>query len=207
MHTRALTNDYLKKQLVDAFVGFEALTNHPYGFFSFKHGFFLLLSEWDGCNKPAVNISMADYLNQRKEQIIDMDLDWVWLIISMLSPMVFGTRLQFSHNTPVTFCPQNRKSNIFVLPARGKARQPGDIEAADGEKLATYVEQNGGGKQFHGMLEDMGNTELEALYRVCFGKNAPGISRCLITVSFGGSSDTLCSVSEDVVRSLTERGG
>jgi len=77
----------------------------------------------------------------RAEQVIDMDLDWFWLTISMMSPMVFRETLQFTHNTPVTFCPQNRMSNIITIPARGKAPQPRDIEAVDGKALMDYVTQ------------------------------------------------------------------
>jgi len=174
---RALTNFYLKKQLVDAYFVFEAETDHPLGFFSFKHGFFPLISEWDGCNKPAVNIRMEDYLKQREEQVVDMDLDWVWLQISMLSPMFFGARLQFSQNTPVTYCPQNRKSNIIRIPARGKARRPGDVEAADGQQLLAYMERHAAGQQMDEKLDSMSMSELEVLYRDCFGKNGPGMSR------------------------------
>lgn len=173
-----MTNNYLKKQLLDAYLCFEALTDHPYAFFSYKHGYFPLLSQYDGCNKPAVNLGVEEYLRQRKEQLVDMDLDWFWLIISMLSPMVFGsTRVQFSHSTPITFCPQNRKSNDITIPARGKARQAGDVEAADGKALVDHVKEHGEGLLLEDMLEGMTKDDLDTLYRKCFGKNGPGMSR------------------------------
>lgn len=184
-HARALTNNYLTKQLVDAFFCFEALTDYPYSYFSYKHGYFPLLSQWDGCNKPAVNISMEEYFRVRTEQVIDMDLDWFWLIISMLSPMVFRETLQFSYNTPITFCPQNRKSNVITIPARGKARKPGDVEAADGEALVHYVKENGEGEVLEEMLDSMKMDDLEALYRLCFGKKGPGMSRCVDELKHG----------------------
>ncbi|CAB1111409.1 unnamed protein product [Ectocarpus sp. CCAP 1310/34] len=174
---RRVLQNYLTKQLVDAFVCFEALPDHPYAFRSCKHGYTPLVSEGDGCNKPAVNISMEEYFGAREEQVVDMDLDWLWLIISMLSPMVFRETLQFSYNTPVTFCPQNRKSNIITIPARGKARQPGDVEAADGKVLMDYVATKGEGQLLEDMLEGMTKDDLDALYCLCFGKNGPGMSR------------------------------
>ena len=57
------------------------------------------------------------------------------------------------------FCTRNRTSNSFVLPAREKARQPGDIEAADREMLAAFVELHGGGKQLHDMLDGLWETQ------------------------------------------------
>lgn len=65
--------------------------------------------------------------------------------------MVFGyTRMQFSYNTPVTFCP--KKPSPVEIPARRKARQPGDVEAADG-KRADYVTSRGEGQLLDDMLE------------------------------------------------------
>eukprot|EP00903_Cladosiphon_okamuranus_P019499 g17932.t1 len=175
---RALTNNYLKKKLLDAYLCFEALTEHPYTFSSYKHGYFPLLSQWDSCNKTVVNISVEGYFRQRKEHVKDMDLDWVWLIISMLSLMVFGsTKVQLSYSTQVAFCPHNWKSNVITIPARGKARQPGDVEAADGKALVQHVEENGEWQLLDDMLEGMTKDELDALYRKCFGKNGPGMSR------------------------------
>ncbi|CAB1105581.1 unnamed protein product [Ectocarpus sp. CCAP 1310/34] len=174
---RALTNNYLKKLLLDAYLAFEALTDLPYWFFSFIDGFFPLLSSFDGCAKLAVNICIEKYLRQRMEQVIDMDLDAIWLVISMLSPMVFGMRLQFSQNTPVTFCPQNRKSNIIVVPARGHAPRSGDAQAADGQKLMERVRENKDGLGLSEMLEGTSLDGLMDLYRLCFGPRAPGISR------------------------------
>lgn len=161
-HGRALTNNYLKRQLSDAYLCFEALTDHPYALF-YKHGFFPLLSERDGCNKPAVNISVEGYFRQQKEQVVDMDLDWLWLTLRMLSPMLFGsTRVQLSYSTPVAFCPQNRTSNIITISARGKARQAGDVEAADGEALADHVNGYGQGLLLKDMIDDMTKDDLDA---------------------------------------------
>lgn len=191
---RALTNNYLKKLLLDAYLAFEALTDHPYGFFSFIDGYFPLLSSFDGCAKVAVNICIEKYLQQRMKQVIDMDLDAIWLVISMLSPMVFGMRLQFSQNTPVTFCPQNRKSNIIVVPARGHAPRSGDAQAADGQKLMERVRENKDGLELSEMLESMSLDGLKDLYRLCFGPRAPGISRYFFVINRDGDFSFLLSM-------------
>lgn len=191
---RALTNNYLKKLLLDAYLAFEALTDHPHGFFSFIDGYFPLLSSFDGCAKVAVNICIEKYLQQRMKQVIDMDLDAIWLVISMLSPMVFRMRLQFSQNTPVTFCPQNRKSNIIVVPARGHAPRSGDAQAADGQKLMERVRENKDGLELSEMLESMSLDGLKDLYRLCFGPRAPGISRYFFVKNSDGDSSFLLSM-------------
>ena len=170
-HARALTNSYLKKQLLDAYLAFEALTDHPYGFFSSIDGYFTLLSCWDGCNKVAANIkiNIEKYLQQREQQVSDMDFDVDWLVISMLSPTIFGMRLQFSCNTPVTFCPQNCKSNVIVVPARGRPPRSGDAQAADGQKPMERVRKKKDGLGLAEMSEGMVMNELKVLYRLCFG--------------------------------------
>ena len=176
-HTRALTNNYLVSQLLDVFLAFEALTDHPYGFSSLRHGYFPLISSWDGCNKLAVNIDLEKYIDPRGEHVIDMDLSAVWLHLSLLSPMFFSKRLQFTHDMPVTFCPQNRKSNILTLPARGPAPRSGDVETGDGGALRTFLEEKGGGVSLEELLAGMTLEELKVLFGIVFGAKRPGVSR------------------------------
>ena len=176
-HTRALTNNYLVSQLLDVFLAFEALTDHPYGFSSLCHGYFPMVSSWDGCNKLAVNIDLEKYLDQRGEHVIDMDRTAVWLAVSLLSPMYFSKRLQFTHDMPVTFCPQNRKSNILKLPARGPAARSGDVEAGDGGALRQFVEEHEGGLALEALLLTMTMEQLKVLYGKVFGAKRPGVSR------------------------------
>lgn len=176
-HARALTNNYLVSLLLDAFLSFEALTDHPYGFSSLRHGYFPLVSSWDGCNKLAVNIDLEKYVDQRSAHVIDMDLSAVWLHLSLLSPMYFSKRLQFTHDMPVTFCPQNRKSNIITLPARGPAARSGDVEAGDGGALRKFVEDHRRGGALEDLLARMPMEELKDLYGKIFGAKRPGVSR------------------------------
>ncbi|CAM9172800.1 unnamed protein product, partial [Laminaria digitata] len=175
---KALTNDYWLRKLLDVYLAFEALTDHPYAFSSFVHGFYPLVTSWDGRNEPEVNINLEKCIDQRDEHVIDMDHSAVWLSLSMLSPMLFSRRLQFSYNTPVAFCPQNRKSNILKLPGRGPAPRSGDAEAGDVGALREYVQgQDGGLLTLKELMDRMTLEELQVLYGKCFGSKQPGVSR------------------------------
>lgn len=174
---RALTNDFLVKKLLDVYLAYEALTDHPYAFSSVVHGFYPLMTSWDAGNELEVNINLEKYIDQRDEHVIDMDCSAVWLALSMLSPMLFSRRLQFSYNTPVAFCPQNRKSNILKLPARGPAPRSGDVEAGDGGALQEYVEEQDGGLTLGELLGRMTLEELRVLYGKCFGSKLLGVDR------------------------------
>lgn len=167
LHTRAVNNDYLVKLLLQAYLAFEALTDHPYAFSSIVHGFFPLLTSCDGCNKLATNnMTLEKFLAQRQEQVIDMDLSACWLQLSMLSGMVFSKRLQFVYNTPMTFSPHNRKSNIFTLKARGPVANNEDLEKGDSAELGRYLEEVGLG--LHDALAVLQLRDLKALYKRCF---------------------------------------
>ena len=78
-------------------------------------------------------------------------------------------RLQFSRNTPVIFCPQNRKPNVIVVPARGHPPRSGDAQAADGHKVMERVREKKDELGLVEMLERMAMNELKGLYRLCFG--------------------------------------
>ena len=133
------------EQLVHVYLAYEANADHPYAFSSVVHGFYPLVTSWDDRNELDISVKLDKYIDQRNEHVIDMDLSAVWLSLTMLSPLLFSRRLQFSYNTPVVCCPQNRKSNILKLPGRGPAPRDGDVEAGDGRALRECVEKQGGG--------------------------------------------------------------
>lgn len=157
----------LVKTLLELYLAFEALTDHPYEFSSIVDGFFPLLTSCDGCNKVATdNMSVEKFLAQRKKQVIDMDLAACWLTLSMLSPMTFSKRLQFVYTTPMTFSRHNRKSNIFVLAARGGVENAERLDNLDYGVLLKCLEESGKGLQDY--LNSMKMDELKNLYNSCF---------------------------------------
>ena len=163
--------------MLDVYLAYEALTDHPYAFSSVVHGFYPLVTSWDNCSAMKVSINLEMCIDQRDEHVMDMDCSAVWLALSMLSPMVFSRRLQFSYNMPVAYCPQNRKSNILKLSGRGPTPRSGDVEAGDGGALQEYVEKQDGGLTLKELLGRMTLEELTVLYGKCFGSELPGVSR------------------------------
>lgn len=150
------------------------MTDYPAECSSFIDGYFPRLQTCDGCNKLATDNVHVDLLLQaRQEMVIDMDLGAQQLKLSMMTPMVVGTRYQFVTKTPVNFGPHNRKSNIFRLGARGKTPVSGSMESGDGGMLVKYLEGFGKGIQ---ALDDMGRAELEHIYSLCF-KGKRGLDR------------------------------
>lgn len=123
----------------------------------------------DGCNKLATNnMTLDKFLQQREKQVIDMDLVACLLILSMIAPMVFSKRLQFVSTTPMTFSRHNRKSNIFVLEARGPVGQNQDLEGLDYSQLLAFQKEQG--KSMQDALADCTYKQYEALYTRCLVK-------------------------------------
>ena len=80
-----------------------------------------------------------------------MDLNASWLVLSMLSPMAFSKRIQFTDQTPITLSPYSRESNIIVLEAKGPAAGNADVDTGDSEELlANQAERNLGMSAFGG---------------------------------------------------------
>lgn len=99
-----------------------------------------------------------------------MDLTACWLTLSMLSPMIFSKRLQFVYTTPMTFCRHNRKSNIFVLAARGPVEGNENLDDLDYNQLLLWVKETP-----HSLLDalDKANMDsLKAVYKRCLIKGA-----------------------------------
>lgn len=161
--------DGLSRTLLEAYLAFEALTDHPYEFSSIAAGYFPLITSCDGCNKLATNnMTLERFLAQREEQVIDMDLTACWLTLSMLSPMVFSKRLQFVYTTPMTFCRNNRKSNIFVLAARGAVGRNQNLEGLDYNALLDWAKELG--QSVADALNGATMDRLKALYKRCLRK-------------------------------------
>ena len=100
LRPRSVKIGNLVNKMLEVYLAFEDLTDHPHAFSSILHGYFPLLQSCDGCNKLAKNnMSTEKYLAQRDEQVINMDLNASWLVLSMLSPMVFSRRIQFIDQT------------------------------------------------------------------------------------------------------------
>lgn len=162
---RSTENDGLIDQLLEVYLAFEALTDHPYEFSSIIDGYFPLLTSCDGCNKLATdNLTLDKFLKQREKQVIDMDETACWLTLSMLSPMAFSKRLQFVYTTPMTFSPHNRKSNIFVLEARGPA-QTQTLDGLNPDVLTTWLL-----KEKKGLVDALNGASMDALeklYKEC----------------------------------------
>lgn len=162
--------DGLTRSLLEVYLAFEALTDHPFEFSSIAAGHFPLITSCDGCNKLATNnMTLERFLAQREKQVIDMDLTACWLTLSMLSPMVFSKRLQFVYTTPITFCRHNRKSNIFVLAARGAVGRNQDLEGLDYNELIAWVRESG--ESTLAALNGATMDRLKALYKRCSRKN------------------------------------
>lgn len=158
--------DNLALSLLEVYLAFEALTDHPYEFSSIAKGYFPKITSCDGCNKLATNnMTMEKFLAQRERQVIDMDLTACWLTLSMLSPMTFSKRLQFVHTTPMTFCPHNRKSNVFVLEARGAVGKNQDLEGLNFNALIDWVKASN--KSVPEALRGASMDTLKDLYRSC----------------------------------------
>lgn len=176
MYRRVKRNGNLLGPLRDAYLAYEALTDHPYGFSSVVHGFFPLVTSCDGgCTKlETENCTLDKFLAQREKQTIDVDLGAEWLALSMLSPMLFSKRLQLVYSTPLTFCPDNRKSNVFVLDARGPVPGDGDVEEGDGFALCDFVQRRG--RRLIDLLSGMTLADMAVLYRRCFD-GGKGLSR------------------------------
>lgn len=158
--------DNLARSLLEVYLAFEALTDHPYDFSSIAKGYFPKITSCDGCNKLATNnMTLEKFLKQRERQVIDMDLTACWLTLSMLSPMTFSKRLQFVHTTPMTFSRHNRKSNIFVLAARGSVGKNQDLEGFNFNALIDWVKRSK--KSLLEALSGASMEELRTLYKDC----------------------------------------
>lgn len=114
------------------------------------------------------NMTLDQFLAQREVQVVDMDLTACWLTLSMLSPMIFPKRLQFVYTTPMTFCRHNRKSNIFVLAARGAVGSDQDLEALDYNELRAWATKAGTSVPEASKAANM--ESFEALYKRCSKK-------------------------------------
>lgn len=165
---RSVENDCLIKTMLEAYLAFEALTDHPYEFSSEVHGFFPFLASCDGCNKLATNnMTLEKFLAQRGKQVIDMDLSACWVTLSMLSPMLFSKRLQTVYTTLMTFSRYNRKSNVFVLEEQGAVSK---IQELDGLNYQAVLDLVNGRKDGKGLDEALASADLKTLndlYKKC----------------------------------------
>lgn len=162
--------DGLTRSLPEVYLAFEALTDHRFEFSSIAAGYFPLITSCDGCNKLATNnMTLERFLAQREKQVVDMDLTACWLTLSMLSPMVFSKRLQFVYTTPITFCRHNRKSNIFVLAARGAVGRNQDLEGLDYNELIAWVRESA--ESTLAALNGATMDRLKALHKRCLREN------------------------------------
>lgn len=159
----------LTKQLKECYFAFEATTDHAGDYSSILDGHFPRLQACDGGNRLETDNAHVDFLLQAQQEevkVIDMDLGAQQLKLSMMTPMVFGTRFQFVATAPVNFSPHNRKSNILRVGARGATPIPGPVESGDGAGVVDYLREAGKGTQ---ALDDMITAELEHIYVRCFG--------------------------------------
>ncbi|CAM9496574.1 unnamed protein product, partial [Laminaria digitata] len=166
---RRISSRDLRKQLNECYFAFEATTDHPGDHSSIQDGHFPGLQACDGSNKLAtdnVHVDMLLQARQNEVRVIDMDLGAQQLKLSMMTPMVFGTRFQFVTTTPVNFSPHNRKSNILRLGAREATPIPGSVESGDEAELLHFLRETGREMQ---ALDDMTEAELENIYVRCFG--------------------------------------
>ncbi|CAM9101820.1 unnamed protein product, partial [Hapterophycus canaliculatus] len=105
----------------EAYFAFEALSQHPYGFTSYFHGHHPELLCIDGCAKIATdNVSTAQFEVARMDRHVDTDLQHVLLKMSMMSKMVFRSRLRWVVKAAPICGPHNRISNSMRRTEREK---------------------------------------------------------------------------------------
>ncbi|CAB1105795.1 unnamed protein product [Ectocarpus sp. CCAP 1310/34] len=83
--------------------------------------------------------------------------------MSMISKMVFRTRLRWVTEAPPTFGRRNRISNVMLRTARGKPPPVGSPETGDAGELLRAL--NGGGMDD---LNEKTLDDLKNIYRLCF---------------------------------------
>ena len=103
---RSIKSHNFQAQVVEAYYAFEALGEHPYDFTSYEYGYFPEVFSIDGCAKVATdNVSTAQFEVARVERHVDGDLDHQLAKLSMISKMVFRSRLRFIFEALPTFSP------------------------------------------------------------------------------------------------------
>lgn len=114
-------------------------------------------------------MTLEKFLKQRERQVVDTDLTAGWLTLSVISPMVFSSKMQFVYTTPMTFSRHNRKSNIFVLAARGAVGKNQDLEGLDYGELVAWLKEEG--KDLPAALNGATMAKLSHLYKRCKKRN------------------------------------
>lgn len=159
--------------LASAYLAFEACSQHPYAFASFMYGSCPEVLSIAGCAKVDTDdFSLDEFRLAREERQVDADLRQELLVLSMLSPMVFGRRLRLMDGAVPVFSPSNRLSNVLHRSTRRPLARDGDPESGDGGALARILGEEGGLES----LARKNKQELQAIYAECF-EGSRGMSR------------------------------
>lgn len=132
------------RKIKEAYFAFEALTEHPYGFWSFLHGYYPDLLTADGCTKVATeNVSFHQFRRANETGTLDIDHHHQLLKLTMMSPMVFHCHLRFVDEAAPTFSPFNRVSNRFLQTQTRQIPSTSSGKNKDGARLAELLGDNG----------------------------------------------------------------
>lgn len=171
----SIADDGFYEVVHEAYLAFEALSQHPYDFVSYLHGHNPELLCMNESAEIATDEScIAQFEVARVDRYVDTDLQHALVILSMISKMVFRFRLRWVTEAAPIFGPHNRVSNLILRTQRGKMAPEGSPESGDARELARALGD--------GTISDLsGKTfcELKTIYRLCF-PSEKGIGRCVV---------------------------
>ena len=178
------TGTNLLNDLKNAYLAFEALTDHSFEYRCWLWGNDPQIVTYDACMKLSTNFVTRQQTDaSRASMEIDVDLITLFIQLSILSHIVFkGVRMQFVvgagetiGSSPAWIAPGNRLSEFFRKSARGlqQGSTPSEIRAQDGNGTA-LVEHLQDKSQGIGVLGRYSLCHLNGLFRKCFDE---GISK------------------------------
>ncbi|CAM9175839.1 unnamed protein product [Scytosiphon promiscuus] len=167
-----IQDDSFHAVVQEAYFAFEALRQHPYDFVSYLHGRNPeLLCMNDSAQMATDDICTAEFEVARVERYVDTDLQHALVIISMISKMVFRSRLRWVTEAAPTFGPHNRVSNLMLRTQRESMAPEGSPEYGDAGALMRAL-----GGDTIGDLSGKSFDDLKTIYRLCF-PGGEGIGR------------------------------
>ena len=91
------------------------------------------------------NVNLAQFAMALPERYLDANLQRHSLKLSIVLPMLLGTRFRFVTEAGPTFCPFNRVSNLVLRTARGAMPKEGSPESGGDSRLEHFLCRKGYG--------------------------------------------------------------
>ena len=172
----------LFNSLKDAYLAFEALTDHPFEYRCWLWGKYPQIVTYDACMKLSTNyVTREQAKASRPDLSIGVDLITVLLQLSILLPIFFGgVRVQFVvgagetvGSSPAWVAPGNRLSKVFIKsprdPAKGSPEEEIALEDGNG---AAFLEELGLKRVGIGDISSFTLTELKRVFKTCFAEGS-----------------------------------